>query len=80
MNVLIVNLLSCVFYCKISFYPQVPAEYKGQKVEAVKKILQQKLVDDKMAFKYQEPDKKVVSRSGDVCVVALCDQWFVYLK
>jgi len=55
----------------------VPAEYKGQKVEAVKKVLQQKLVDDKMAFKYQEPDKKVVSRSGDVCVVALCDQWYL---
>ena len=23
-----------------------------------------------------EPEKKVVSRSGDECVVALCDQWY----
>ena len=54
---------------------QVPAEFKGQKVEAVKKLLQHKLVENNLAFKYQEPDKKVISRSGDVCVVALCDQW-----
>lgn len=26
---------------------------------------------------YQEPEKKVVSRSGDECVVALCDQWYL---
>ena len=24
-----------------------------------------------------EPEKKVMSRSGDECVVALCDQWYV---
>lgn len=30
-----------------------------------------------MAFKYMEPEKVVVSRSGDDCVVALTDQWFL---
>lgn len=25
---------------------------------------------------YMEPEKRVVSRSGDQCVVALCDQWY----
>jgi len=55
----------------------VPAEFKGQKVEDVKKLLQHKLVENNLAFKYQEPDKKVISRSGDVCVVALCDQWYL---
>ena len=29
------------------------------------------------AVLYQEPEKKVMSRSGDMCVVALCDQWLV---
>ena len=28
------------------------------------------------AFLYMEPEKKVMSRSGDECVVALCDQWY----
>ena len=27
------------------------------------------------AVMYQEPESQVVSRSGDECVVALCDQW-----
>ena len=26
---------------------------------------------------YMEPDGPVVSRSGDECVVALCDQWYL---
>jgi len=30
------------------------------------------------AVLYMEPEKKVMSRSGDECVVALCDQWCVY--
>jgi len=25
-----------------------------------------------------EPEKQVISRSADECVVALCDQWYVY--
>ena len=27
------------------------------------------------AVKYMEPEKQVISRSADECVVALCDQW-----
>lgn len=26
---------------------------------------------------YMEPEKQVMSRSADECVVALCDQWWV---
>lgn len=26
-----------------------------------------------------EPEKKVISRSGDECVVALCDQWYEFI-
>lgn len=29
------------------------------------------------AMLYSEPEKRVVSRSGDECVVALTDQWFL---
>ncbi|XP_071951783.1 leucine--tRNA ligase, cytoplasmic-like [Antedon mediterranea] len=52
-------------------------EYKGQKVQDVKKLVQKKMYDSKEACKYMEPERKVTSRSGDKCVVALCDQWFL---
>ena len=29
------------------------------------------------ALLYSEPEKRVMSRSGDECVVALTDQWFL---
>jgi leucyl-tRNA synthetase len=32
---------------------------------------------DGWAAIYYEPEKKVVSRSGDDCIVALCDQWYL---
>ena len=52
----------------------VPA-HKGKKVQDVKKPIQKELVAAGEAVIYQEPEKLVVSRSGDECVVALCDQW-----
>ena len=30
-----------------------------------------------LALKYAEPESKVVGRSGDICVVALVDQWYL---
>jgi len=35
------------------------------------------LIDSGDACEYFEPEDVVVSRSGDECVVALCDQWFL---
>ena len=29
------------------------------------------------AFVYNEPEGLVMSRSGDECIVALCDQWYL---
>ncbi|XP_021368908.1 leucine--tRNA ligase, cytoplasmic-like isoform X2 [Mizuhopecten yessoensis] len=49
--------------------------YKGQKVENVKKIIQEMMIKSGDALKYMEPEKKVISRSNDECVVANCDQW-----
>ncbi|XP_062608750.1 leucine--tRNA ligase, cytoplasmic-like [Saccostrea cucullata] len=51
--------------------------YEGQKVQDVKKPIQQKMIDAGEAVKYMEPEKTVISRSNDECVVALCDQWYL---
>ncbi|XP_070553496.1 leucine--tRNA ligase, cytoplasmic-like [Ptychodera flava] len=52
-------------------------EYSGQKVQDVKKLVQSKMVSTKEAVIYMEPEKLVMSRSADECVVALCDQWYL---
>nr|KAG5701780.1 hypothetical protein BaRGS_000770 [Batillaria attramentaria] len=51
--------------------------YEGQKVQDVKKTIQKLLVSQNEAVVYQEPENQIISRSGDECVVALCDQWFL---
>ena len=50
-------------------------EFSGERVQVVKDKIQQQMVKNGDAVLYQEPEKTVISRSGDVCVVALCDQW-----
>ncbi|XP_025412674.1 leucine--tRNA ligase, cytoplasmic isoform X2 [Sipha flava] len=55
----------------------IVGEFKGQKVQDVKKCLQKKLVESNEAFLYYEPEKTIMSRSGDECVIALCDQWYL---
>ena len=52
-------------------------EHKGKKIQDVKKSIQKSLLDRNEAVCYYEPEKLVVSRSGDECVVALCDQWYL---
>ncbi|XP_032431921.1 leucine--tRNA ligase, cytoplasmic [Xiphophorus hellerii] len=51
--------------------------YKGQKVQDVKKPIQMMMVEKGEALIYMEPEKQVMSRSVDECVVALCDQWYL---
>ncbi|KAM6970712.1 leucine--tRNA ligase, cytoplasmic [Aplochiton taeniatus] len=51
--------------------------YKGQKVQDVKKPIQKMMVEKAKAMLYMEPEKQVMSRSADECVVALCDQWYL---
>lgn len=51
--------------------------YKGSKVCDIKKAIQKELVTSGEAMIYMEPEKQVVSRSGDECVVANCDQWYL---
>jgi len=55
----------------------LPESVKGQRVRDAKPVIRQKLLDEGLALRYAEPEGKVVSRSGDVCVVALVDQWYL---
>lgn len=51
--------------------------FAGKKVQEVKKALQEMLIKGNEALLYQEPERQVISRSGDECVVALCNQWYL---
>ncbi|XP_052393301.1 leucine--tRNA ligase, cytoplasmic-like [Carassius gibelio] len=51
--------------------------FKGQKVQDVKKPIQKIMLEKGEALIYMEPEKQVLSRSADECVVALCDQWYL---
>lgn len=64
---------------KEGFYKgiMVVGECKGRTVQEAKEIIRQKLIDAKDGFKYSEPDGLVISRSGDECVAANLDQWFL---
>jgi leucyl-tRNA synthetase len=35
------------------------------------------MIDAGLAVAYAEPESEVISRSADVCVVALVDQWYL---
>ena len=49
----------------------------GQKVSIAKPIIKKLLIDNGQALVYYEPENEVISRSGESCIVALCDQWFL---
>lgn len=52
-------------------------KYKGQKVTDAKPLVRKDLMEEKLALQYYEPNGNVVSRSGDVCVVSFCEQWYI---
>ncbi|KAK2970584.1 hypothetical protein RJ640_022821 [Escallonia rubra] len=52
-------------------------EYAGMRVQEAKSLIRSKLLELGQAVVYSEPEKKVMSRSGDECVVALTDQWYI---
>lgn len=52
-------------------------EYKGKSVIEAKEAIKKQLLASGQAVLYAEPAGKVVSRSGDECVVALVDQWYI---
>ncbi len=52
-------------------------EFAGRAVSEVKPLIREQMLAAKEAFIYFEPENTVISRSGDECVVALTDQWFI---
>ncbi|KAL6500049.1 hypothetical protein OROGR_027959 [Orobanche gracilis] len=55
----------------------IVGEHSGLPVQAAKPLIRTKLLETNQAIVYSEPEKKVMSRSGDECVVALTDQWYL---
>lgn len=51
--------------------------YSGKPVKDAKDLIKKEMIDSGLAIPYYEPEEIVVSRSGDVCVVALTHQWFL---
>ena len=64
---------------KEGFYQgkMIYGEFKGRPVQEAKELVRQTLIDSKNAFNYAEPDGLVISRSGDECVAAHLDQWYL---
>ncbi|XVF56950.1 hypothetical protein PTKIN_Ptkin06aG0162200 [Pterospermum kingtungense] len=55
----------------------VGRKYAGKRVQEVKPLIRTELIETGEALIFSEPEKKVMSRSGDECVVALTDQWYI---
>jgi len=51
--------------------------HAGKSVQDAKLLIKAELVEAGSAVNYMEPEKTVISRSNDECVVALCDQWYL---
>merc|ERR1719387_2339129 len=47
------------------------------KVQDAKALVKKELIESGQALRYFEPENKVVARSGDECIVAMCDQWYL---
>ncbi len=52
-------------------------DFKGSSVADAKPKVRQQMIDQGLAVAYAEPESEVISRSADVCVVALVDQWYL---
>ena len=50
---------------------------KGQLVKDAKPFVRKEMIQNGQACAYWEPEGLVVSRSGDECVVAFLDQWYL---
>ncbi len=59
-----------IFICHLPSLPPWPPQ-----VNEVKGQIKNEMIAAGDAMLYSEPEKPVMSRSGDECVVALTDQW-----
>ena len=51
--------------------------FAGQRVEDAKPLVKKQMYDEGTAVPYYEPEKDVTARTGEPCIVALCDQWLL---
>ena len=49
-------------------------DFAGTQIQKCKDNIKKQMVDRKEALVYREPEKQIIARSGDECVVAVCDQ------
>ncbi|KAL5525184.1 CDC60 [Sanghuangporus sanghuang] len=52
-------------------------EFKGMSVQEAKPRVRDSMINAGLAFAYAEPEGFILSRSGDECVIALMDQWYL---
>lgn len=50
---------------------------KGEKVEDAKEAVKKELLEAGLAVRYWEPEDEIISRSGDRCIIAFIDQWYL---
>jgi len=64
---------------KKGFYEgkMIIGKYDGKKVQEAKDLVKKDLIETGEAVVYYEPDSKVISRSGEECVVTYIDQWYL---
>jgi len=64
---------------KLGFYEGTLkiGDCKGMSVQDAKAHVKKQMVETGVAYAYAEPEKEVMSRSGNECVVALTDQWYI---
>eukprot|EP00917_Polyrhabdina_sp_WS-2016_P029090 GHVP01061964.1.p1 GENE.GHVP01061964.1~~GHVP01061964.1.p1 ORF type:complete len:1123 (+),score=220.05 GHVP01061964.1:33-3371(+) len=55
----------------------IVGEFAGSLVSEAKTKVQKKLIDLGDACLYSEPEHRVVARSGEICIVASCEQWYL---
>jgi leucyl-tRNA synthetase len=60
-----------------NFGIMIHGPYTSMKVSDAKPIIKQEMIHNNQACLYYEPENKVVSRTGDECVVASTDQWYL---
>jgi len=48
-------------------------QYDGMKVSEAKPLVRKLMIDNGDAVPYYEPEKEVTARTGEACIVALCD-------
>eukprot|EP00397_Hematodinium_sp_SG-2012_P001883 GEMP01001888.1.p1 GENE.GEMP01001888.1~~GEMP01001888.1.p1 ORF type:complete len:1099 (+),score=280.74 GEMP01001888.1:206-3502(+) len=51
--------------------------HAGTPVKDAKTKVRDDMIQQNQAFVYYEPESEIMSRSGEECVVALCDQWYI---